>query len=128
MEENKRPEFGTKETGMFVPDGFFADFQKNLEMKIDEMEAQKIGVETVEEEPMIGKQKRFTLRQWSIAASICVLLGLIPFAWNMFKTEPTVSEEEEFIAEVVTEDLDSEEIMVSTISDMDIYEYFYADL
>lgn len=112
MEENNKPEFGTRETGMFVPDGFFAEFQKELEKKIDQK-----------------TQRHITIRRWSIAASICLLLSLTPIAWNAFNNE-SVSQapESELLAETETEDMNAEDILTSTITDLDIYEYFYADL
>ena len=113
MEENNKPEFGTRETGMFVPEGFFAGFQKNLEEKID----QKV-------------QRHITIRRWSIAASICLLLGLAPVAYSIFNDEPAAQQTEPEVtyAEVESEDINTEEIMYSIVSDLDIYENFYADL
>lgn len=111
MEENNKPEFGTRNTGMFVPEGFFAEFHKDLERQIDQKE-----------------QRSITIRRWSIAASICLILGLIPFAWNLFDKEATAGPQPVMIAETEVEDMNSEEIFTSTISDYDIYEYFYADL
>ena len=111
MEANKKPEFGTRETGMFVPEGFFADFQKNLEQQIDK--------------PV---QRHIPIRRWSIAASICLILGLTPLLWHI-ANHPTENPQSELLSETISsEDLNSEEIFTSTISDYDIYEYFYADL
>lgn len=118
MEENKRPEFGTRETGMFVPDGFFAEFQKNLEHKIDIEAAKKA-------------QRKISIRRWSIAASICLLLGLAPVAWNIFSkdnAEPQSQTADVYAETDYYEDMNSDEIMVSVISDLDIYETFYANL
>lgn len=112
MQTNNKPEFGTRETGMYVPEGFFAEFQKNLEKQIDK----KV-------------QRHIIVRRWSIAASICLILGLMAFTWNLFDRQSAVPQTE-LLAEspVETEDLNTEEIFTSTISDYDIYEYFYADL
>ena len=113
MEENNKPEFGTRETGMYVPAGFFIEFQKDLESKIDK----KV-------------QRHIAIRRWSIAASICLLLGLAPVAWQFFSSpsNPQQPASEIYAETDIYEDFDSEEIMVSAISDLDIYEYFYADL
>lgn len=112
MEENNKPEFGTRETGMFVPDGFFAEFQKELEKKIDQK-----------------NQRHITIRRWSIAASIGLLLSLTPIVWNAVDKEPTSQiQETEMLADIETEDMNTEDILTSTITDLDIYEYFYADL
>ncbi len=111
MEVSKKPEFGTRETGMFVPEGFFADFQKNLEQQIDK------------------KVHRYTLvRRWSIAASICLILGLTPLFWNVADSNSETTQPELLSESSSVDDLNSEEIFTSTISDYDIYEYFYADL
>lgn len=110
MEANKKPEFGTRETGMFVPDGFFAEFQKNLEQQIDK-----------------NVQRHILIRRWSIAASICLILGLTPLLWSISDNK-SQNPQPELLTETSVEDLNSEEIFTSTISEYDIYEYFYADL
>lgn len=108
-----KPEFGTRNTGMYVPDDFFQKFQTELEKKIDEK-----------------AQKRLSIRRWSIAASICLLIGLAPVAWIIFGSEGNTSivTEGEMYAEAESEDINTDDIMVTAISDYDIYEYFYADL
>lgn len=113
MEENNKPEFGTRETGMFVPDGFFAEFQKDLEKKID----QKV-------------HRHIIIQRWSIAASICILVGLIPAVCHTLVNSSQPSETVMVAENTVeaTEDFSSEELFVSTVSDYDIYETFYADL
>lgn len=120
MNELNKKEFGTRNTGMFVPEGFFEEFQKNLEKQIDLVESKR-------------NRRHILLRRWSVAASVCLLIGLTPLAWKFFSNpsqeQPRPVSIAEFEAEVEpVMDINTEEIMVSTISDLDIYENFYANL
>lgn len=118
-------EFDIKETGMFVPDGFFDKFQKELEAKIDQQEAEKLKIKAA--------KKQLSIRRWSIAACACLIIGLSPVVWHFMK-EPSAAQSEiidPLYSQVDYSDSDIEsedEIMVSMISDMDIYENFYAEL
>lgn len=115
MEENKKPEFGTRETGMFVPDGFFAEFQKDLEKKID----QKV-------------RRHILIQRWSIAASIALIVGLIPAVSHVLvkssQPQEAVVMAENTIQVEAEEDFSSEEMVTYCVSDYDIYETFYAGL
>ena len=129
-------EFDVKETGMFVPEGFFDKFQKELEEKIDQQEAQKLDILAAKkraEEAKKATERRLRIQHWSIAACACLLIGLASFAWFNFDASQTTHESVAVPMEVAqadnfVSDIDSEDIVVSMVSDLDIYENFYADL
>ena len=127
MNDWKEPDFGTRETGMKVPDGFFADFQQSLELKIDELEARKVR----EEAPSILSEQQHRshrLPWWSVAASVALIAGL--FVWfNPAKTtDPNAPESYMPVAEAMVENSDlSESMMLASLSDYDIYEALYAE-
>ena len=109
---------------MKVPEGFFSDFQKNLELKIDEFEARKAH----QEAPAIRPASRY-LPWWSVAASVALIVGL--FAWlSPRPTSPAGPEGANMpsLAETSTETTDlSESMMLASLSDYDIYEALYVE-
>ena len=124
-------EFDIKETGMFVHEGFFDKFQKELEAKIDEQEAQKLDI--LKAKRAAEERRSIMARRWAIAACACVLIGMAPFAWIYFDNssnpqEPVSVHEGLAQLETIETDMESDEIMGCMISDLDIYENFYADL
>ena len=123
-------EFDIEETGMFVPKGFFDKFQEELEAKIDQMEAEKLDIIAAKKRQEAA-EKKLLLRRWSIAACTALLIGISPFVWKFMNQQPS-SPEASNIAMVETtqsSDIESEdEMMVFMVSDLDIYENFYADL
>lgn len=123
-------EFDIEETGMFVPKGFFDKFQEELEAKIDQMEAEKLDIIAAKKRQEAA-EKKLLLRRWSIAACTALLIGISPFVWK-FMNQQTSSPEVSNIAMVEStqaSDIESEdEMMVFMVSDLDIYENFYADL
>ncbi len=123
-------EFDIEETGMFVPKGFFDKFQEELEAKIDQMEAEKLDIIAAKKRQEAA-EKKLLLRRWSIAACTALLIGISPFVWK-FMNQQTASPEISNLAMVEStqaSDIESEdEMMVFMVSDLDIYENFYADL
>lgn len=123
-------EFDIEETGMFVPKGFFDKFQEELEAKIDQMEAEKLDIIAAKKRQEAA-EKKLLLRRWSIAACAALLIGISPFVWK-FMNQQIASPEVNNLAIVEStqaSDIESEdEMMVFMVSDLDIYENFYADL
>lgn len=123
-------EFDIEETGMFVPKGFFDKFQEELEAKIDQMEAEKLDIIAAKKRQEAA-EKKLLLRRWSIAACTALLIGISPFVWK-FMNQQNASPEISNLAMVEStqaSDIESEdEMMVFMVSDLDIYENFYADL
>lgn len=123
-------EFDIEETGMFVPKGFFDKFQEELEAKIDQIEAEKLDIIAAKKRQEAA-EKKLLLRRWSIAACTALLIGISPFVWK-FMNQQNASPEVSNLAMVEStqaSDIESEdEMMVFMVSDLDIYENFYADL
>ena len=123
-------EFDIEETGMFVPKGFFDKFQEELEAKIDQMEAEKLDIIAAKKRQEAA-EKKLLLCRWSIAACTALLIGISPFVWK-FMNQQNASPEVNNLAMVEStqaSDIESEdEMMVFMVSDLDIYENFYADL
>lgn len=123
-------EFDIEETGMFVPKGFFDKFQEELEAKIDQMEAEKLDIIAAKKRQEAA-EKKLLLRRWSIAACTALLIGISPFVWkfmNQQNASPEISNLT-MVESTQASDIESEdEMMVFMVSDLDIYENFYADL
>lgn len=123
-------EFDIEETGMFVPKGFFDKFQEELEAKIDQMEAEKLDIIAAKKRQEAA-EKKLLLRRWSIAACTALLIGISPFVWKFMNQQATSPEASNIamVESTQTSDIESEdEMMVFMVSDLDIYENFYADL
>lgn len=119
FEEGKR-----QNAGMTVPDGFFEQFQKQLEAKIDTMEAVKPA--PIVEMPM---RKPSWIYRWSVAACVLVLLGTglgiyqISHDHQILTTESNTSLAQSQI-EDVQEITEMEDMMVGSVNDYDLYEYY----
>lgn len=107
------------QAGMTVPEGFFENFQKNLELEIDRQQAP---------EPVIGQRKTL-LQRWSVAASIVVLAVLGISLYNYLES-PVATETEVALAnnlEEETDTFDQEEMLIGAMSDYELYD-LYCDL
>lgn len=111
MTDNEKIDFGTKETGMYVPEGFFAQFQKDLDKEIN-----------------MKMHRKLILQRWSIAAGICVVLALTPFIWNATSSQPEPQQNIAEVQDIQNDENAAEDVLVSSVSDYDIYEYYFADL
>lgn len=132
MKQFEEPNFGTRQTGMFVPEGFFAEFQSKLEAKIDsETEHTEQDVPAICEHPTVWQKYRRMVTRWSVAACVCLIVGLFGiFAWQSADTNEPVqtaqTDSSKSMDEIEMNELEREDYMLASLTDYDIYEYFYA--
>ncbi len=113
FEENKR-----SQAGMTVPEGFFEQFQQQLEAKIDTLEAVKPA-------PVVEMPRRsFTLfSRWAIAACCTLIIGIgAIIAFNANPGDASVES-----AEVVAsqeEETEMEEMIIRSVNDFELYDYY----
>lgn len=113
MSDNEIKFFGEKETGMKVPDGYFADFSNRMETLIDEVsheEAPKVSLWT-------------TVKPWIYLAAMFVSFVVV---FKVF-IGPESAEERSMLAAQAEEQALVEETIYASVSDYDVYEYMYAD-
>jgi hypothetical protein len=126
-------------SGMTVPEHFFEDFKASMEQKIDAYEAQRLAdatgraaasVEPASERPHELRLnlllRRFIL--WTgVAACFGLLIGLaLPFRFaapdSAVETAPAAADE---YAEAETQEQLEQDVMLASLSDYDIFEYYY---
>lgn len=110
--------------GMTVPENFFAEFDKQLEAKLDSLTIAE-AKPSIAEQPVIGQRSNSRwLRYTSIAASVVAVVVVGLFAMNIdqnTQVEPTATQ----LAEFEQEESNMEEMMmIGSMSDLDIYEYY----
>ena len=120
FQENKR-----HQAGMTVPEGFFEQFQQQLEAKIDTLEA-------VRQAPVVEMPVRRNswLTGWSAAACVVLLIGL---GFGVYQwigegslatdTDPQMAKTES----VESEEAEMEEMMIRSVNDFELYD-FYCEL
>lgn len=113
-EEKEILDFGTRKTGMQVPDGYFADFNSRMEGLIDALPV---------EEKFAPKVSLWTkVKPWMYMAAMFVsfvvvfrvLIGPVTTAERMASAKQ--AEEQALI----------EDALFASVSDYDVYEYLYA--
>jgi hypothetical protein len=123
-------------SGMTVPENFFEDFKASMEQKIDAYEAErqaaaatttsKVAAAEPHPELHLNLRRRFAL--WTgVAACLGLLIGLalpIRFAAPEPSVEPAVASVDEY-AEAETQEQLEQDMMLASLSDYDIYEYYY---
>lgn len=116
---DEKVDFGPRKTGMTVPDGFFDEFQAKLEAEIDHRESRHLW-----------------LKRISIAASVCLLVGVGIACMNLFGSDEAsqqavqmaeLQQKEE--AEMTQQNADQvEDLMLSSFTDAEIYDLIcYSD-
>lgn len=109
-----------QQAGMTVPEGFFEQFQLQLEAKIDEMEESKQEVPVIE----MSSQKSNWIARWSIAACAVVLIGVGAFVMTSTPDESLEDVQVAAQADKDVEQSDMEEMMMHSVNDYDLYEYY----
>ena len=118
FEEKKR-----QQAGMTVPDGFFQQFQQQLETKIDALEAVKPVA------PVVEMSRRSTIShvmRWSVAACCALVLGVGAFfvlseSTTSDGTTPTAAAES---VDVQTEESEMEDMIIRSVNDFEMYDYY----
>lgn len=112
-----------RKTGMTLPEGFFADFDKRMEAAIDAEEQKKLRVPVADKEQQaeIGSSRR---PLW-IAVAACLLLAVcvLPF---MRSLDPDSANDSSDIAALAVDAMDEEqeEYLFTSISDYEMYDYY----
>lgn len=126
-----------RKSGMFVPEHYFEDFERQMTQRIDAYEAQRLAtpVLAASSQPTmtatpggLHSNLRRRIAVWiSVAACVGLLIGLLtpwhPSVWN------SVSAETEPMAESIVETQEQMEqnMMLASVSDYDIYEYLFGE-
>lgn len=106
--------------GMTMPENFFAEFDKQLEAKLDALEK----LQTTTQQPTIGQSKRNWLQYVSVAACAIALVAVGLFVQNL---DSNTQAEVEALQLAETENDETsldEEMLIGTLSDLDLYEYY----
>lgn len=129
MERIKNTKAAKRYPGMVVPDHFFADFQAEMERKIDRYEAGK------RTRPVTGRSRRHLsigrrlMLLSSVAACACLLIGLFPLMRSV--VDNGGGDGGAMVADTGMSDLQYQEVqdmMLATVSDYDIYmDYYYEE-
>lgn len=114
MKENTEiKDFGTRNTGMKVPEGYFDDFSRRMEVLIDREETHAA--------PAVSLWAK--VKPWMYMAATFVAFVV------MFRIliNPTVNEERNAQMAALEEQAVYEDVLYASVSDYDIYEYLFAD-
>ncbi len=113
--ENKR-----HQAGMTVPEGFFEQFQQQLENKIDVLEVVKPA--PVVEMPKRNMPLNF---RWAIAACCTLVVGIGAY-WLFQGTEAALpaAETTEVAALQNEAETEMEEMIIRSVNDFELYEYY----
>lgn len=126
LDEIKFEEGKRRQAGMTVPEGFFEQFQQQLEAKIDTLEAVKPA-------PVVEMPKRThrLLSRWAVAACCLLVIGIgaiVSFNHTSDEVAPAVATETAEAASTQSEDeSEMEEMIIRSVNDFELYDY-YCDL
>ena len=113
----RRPE------GMTVPEGFFEDFARQMEAQIDSLPSEQVSTKVVS----LHDARRKNLLCWSgIAVAAALLTLLFSPLWLDVSVGETLDGQNSLFAETEESSV-QEEWLLASVSDYDIYEYFYGD-
>lgn len=118
LDEIKFDEKKRQQAGMTVPEGFFEQFQQQIEAKIDQLESEKQA--PVIEMPV--RRHQSLMARWAVAACAVVLVGV--GAFYMTTNEEVQEDVQVAQTESVDEQSELEEMMMHSVSDYDLYEYY----
>lgn len=125
LDEIKFTNTKRQQAGMTVPEGFFENFQKDLEAKIDALEASKNNKSQAPVVQMNTSSRRFY--RWIAAACVVFVVG---FSFTLFNVEDSSLLNQDSGADQIaqTESVDEigeiEDLVVGSISDYDLYDYY----
>jgi negative regulator of sigma E activity len=121
-EEEALKDFGTRQTGMKVPDGYFADFASRMDMLIDAEEAlePKAGAE----EQGGQKVSLWTMvKPWLYMAAMFASFAVL-FRVLIVNEEATQAR---LMAAQTEEEAIVDDMIYGAVSDYDLFEYMYAN-
>ena len=107
------------QAGMTVPEGFFEQFQQQLEAKIDTLEAVK--------NPSVGTvqpKNDYRIFRWSIAASVAFLIGIGVYAFYSNDSADMPSQEELAQSESLEEECSVEDMVMRSVNDFELYDLY----
>lgn len=116
-EEQEIKDFGTKDTGMRVPDGYFADFAGRMDALIDALPEQPATVEA----PKVSLWMK--VKPWMYLAAMFVSFVVV---FRVF-IGPVSTSERIASANQAEEQALVEDAIYASVSDYDLYEYMYAE-
>lgn len=108
-------------TGMTVPEGFFDNFQQAMEQQIDAYEAAR--------RPKVHRTLRLKFVLWvSAAACLGLLVGLaLPKLYDAATLSIDAPAADEYAEAdgIETQEQLEQDVMLASLSDYDIFEYYY---
>ena len=119
MKDEVTKDFGTRQTGMKVPEGYFADFASRMDMLIDAEEEQAGKAE----ETLAPKVSLWTMvKPWVYMAAMFASFAVM-FRVLMVNEEAS---EEQLLAAQTEEQAIVDDMIYGAVSDYDLFEYMYA--
>lgn len=114
-EEKEIKDFGTRQPGMRVPEGYFADFANRMDALIDALPE--------EEKPLAPKVTLWMkVKPWMYLAAMFISFVVV---FRVF-IGPVTTEERLAQAKQAEEQALVEDAIYASVSDYDLYEYLYA--
>ena len=110
------------QAGMTVPEGFFEQFQQQLEAKIDTLEALKTPAEVT-----LPKKSDYRIFRWSIAASVAILIGIGVYVFTSnHSADYLPSQEESSFAQTESqeEEYSMEDMVMRSVNDFELYDLY----
>ena len=123
LDEIKFKKNERRQAGMTVPEGFFEQFQQQLEAKIDTLEAVKPAAPVVE---MPRRDNSTWLTRAAVAACAVLLVGVGLGVYLLSGGDPLATDIESQYAqkESVVDESEMEDLMVGSVNDYELYEYY----
>lgn len=110
------------QAGMTVPEGFFEQFQQQLEAKIDTLEALKAKAPA---EVTLPKKNDYRIFRWSIAASVAILIGIGVYVFYSNHSADYQQEESSFAqTESLDEECSVEDMVMRSVNDFELYDLY----
>ncbi|MEG1586511.1 MAG: hypothetical protein RR346_06515 [Bacteroidales bacterium] len=113
-EEKEIMDFGTRKTGMKVPDGYFPDFNDRMNLLIDQLPQEEVLAPKVS---LWTKVKPWMYLAAMFVSFVVVFRVLIGPVSDAERTAQAKQAEEQALVE---------DAFYASVSDYDVYEYLYA--
>ncbi|MEG1617840.1 MAG: hypothetical protein RR202_13610 [Bacteroidales bacterium] len=116
---NEIKDFGTRETGFKVPQGYFEEFEKRMDSLIDE--AQKEDRTQEHLAPVVSFSAR--VKPWMYMAAMMISFVVL---FRIF-IAPEARDERAVLQARSEEQIVLEDALYASVSDYDLYEYLYPE-